>query len=378
MAVAENLIRRSAIASAQASAALPARADAVAVRAYFLLLTVLGLAAFALGIRDRWTPDLFAVAPPVDLVPLFGEQAWYTAFVRHQQDPVFTACGGAESLAQFKVLYWWEWLRRGSLLLLGGTFVSGCAFAVLLPEYRFTLKRLAAIAFIGAGYLVAVLLLGVGQAHVENLARYDVGQYRHALDVIFASIALALALSAVFASPKPARVSGAGCVILALIVIDIGFGALFTARDAGTVWHDFPGYETSVFPPLDRLTAYAPPWLNFTFNQYTIQLVHRLLSVGLWIALVVNLILSGRRNPSAVMFAAALFALVTAELAGGIAALWLGASASFAHQVGASLLLAGAISAFTSPRRGRGSAPPRGMGAAAAPFPLPPLPDQAR
>jgi cytochrome c oxidase assembly protein subunit 15 len=377
MAVAENLTPSSAIAPTQA-AALPARADARAVRLYFLLLTALGLAAFALGVRDRWTPDLFAVAPPVDLLPPFGEQAWYTAFVRHQQDPVFAACGGVESLAQFKVLYWWEWLRRGTLLLLGGTFVSGCAFAALLPEYRFALKRLAAIGLIGAGYLAAVLLLGVGQARVEDIARYDVGQYRHALDVTFASVALALALSAAFGQLKPVRMSGAGLFYLALLVLDIGAGALFAARDAGTVWRDFPGYEASAFPPLDRLTAYAPVWLNFTFNQYMIQLVHRLLSVGLWIALVVNLILSSRRNPSAVIPAAALLALVTAELAGGIAALWLGASASFAHQIGAILLLAGAFLAFTAPRRGRGSAPPRGMGAAAAPFPLPPLPAQAR
>jgi len=348
MAVAEKLIQRSAAVSAPAT--LPARSDALAARVYFLLLTALGFAAFALGIRDRWTPDLFAVAPPVDLLPPFGEQAWYTAFVRHQQDPVFAACGGVESLAQFKVLYWWEWLRRGTLLLLGGTFMSGCAFAALLPEYRFALKRLAAIALIGAGYLAAVLLLGGGQARVEDLARYDVGQYRHALDVTFASVALALALSAAFAPLKPARVSRAGLFYLALIVLEIGVGALFTARDAGAVWRDFPGYEASAFPPLDRLTAYAPLWLNFTFNQYTIQLVHRLLSLGLLIALVVNLTLSGRRNRSVVMLAAALFALVTAELAGGIAALWLGASASFAHQVGAILLLAGAFLAFAAPR----------------------------
>jgi cytochrome c oxidase assembly protein subunit 15 len=154
-------------------------------------------------------------------------------------------------------------------------------------------------------------------------------------------------------SLRSARMSRSGCVVLALIVLDIGFGALFAARDAGAVWHDFPGYEWSAFPPPDRLLAYTPVWLNFTFNQYTIQLVHRLLSVGLWLALIANVIWSGRRNPSAVVLAAAILALVTAELAGGIAALWLGAAASFAHEVGAILLLAGAFSAFTSPRRER-------------------------
>jgi cytochrome c oxidase assembly protein subunit 15 len=332
MAVVESLVPSSAVPSAQA--ALSAKADVHAVRLYFLLLTALGLAAFALGVRDRWTPDLFAVAPPVDLVPPLGDQAWYAAFLRHQQDPIFAACGGVESFAQFKLLYWWEWLRRGSVLLLGGTFVSGCAFAVLLPEYRFALKRLVGTALVGTGYLAAVWLLGVGQARIEDLARYDVGQYRHALDVTFASVALAWALSATIRPLDPARVGRAGLLCLALIVLDIGAGALFAARDAGTVWRDSLGYEGSAFPPLDRLLAYTPPWLNLTFNQYTIQLVHRLLSVGLWLVLLGNAL--RRRNA----FALGLFALVTAELAGGLAALWLGgAVAAFAHAVGAVLLL---------------------------------------
>jgi hypothetical protein len=73
-----------------------------------LILAALGLAALVLGIESRLTPDLSAIAPPVDFVPRLSDQAWFGAFVLHQEDPIVAACRGSENLAQFKVLYWWE------------------------------------------------------------------------------------------------------------------------------------------------------------------------------------------------------------------------------------------------------------------------------
>jgi cytochrome c oxidase assembly protein subunit 15 len=346
MAVADTLIRPPA---SDASTALPARAEGLAARLYFLLLAALGLAALVLNVSDRWTPDLFPVAPPVDLVPPLDEHAWYAAFVQHQQDPIFAACGGAESLAQFKLLYWWEWLRRGSVLLLGGVLAAGLPVVAALPGSRSALRRLAGLACIGIGYLMAARLLDFAAAHVDDLARYNVGQYRHALEVSFASLALAFALSAAITPRDLARPRRAGWVFSGLIVLDIAAGALFTGRDAGAVWRDVPGYAGSAFPPIDRLVAYAPIWLNFTFNQYMIQLVHRMLSIGIWIALAVNAVgtPSGRK---ARRLAWGLFALATAETAGGVASLWLGASATaaFVHELGAVALLATAIVSFAS------------------------------
>jgi cytochrome c oxidase assembly protein subunit 15 len=352
MAIAENLIRPLAAVSFE-----PARVAARMVRLYFLMLAALGLAALVLGIESRLTPDLFAIAPPVNLVPPLSDQAWFGAFVLHQQDPIFAACGGAENLAQFKLLYWWEWLRCGSVLLLAGTFASGFLMSVLLPEYRFAWKRHVALGLIGLGYLAAAWGLDFALPRVEELVRYNTGQYRHALDLTFASAALAVVLASVIAPPTPTALPAGrssrrtGWVWIALIILDIWSGALFASRDAITVWRSFPGYETGVLPPLDRLIAYAPLWLNFTFNQYMIQLVHRILSVGLWLGLIANLIWIGRRNPRALAGAAVLFVLMTAQMAAGIATLVLGgsAAASFLHEVGAAFLLAGAFLTLPHP-----------------------------
>jgi cytochrome c oxidase assembly protein subunit 15 len=356
MAIAENLISPSAGVSPELASAQPARADVRAVRLYFLVLAALGLAALVLGIQNRLTPGLFALAPPVDLLPPLDEQAWSAAFELHQQDPVFAACGGSENLAQFKVLYWWEWLRRGSTLLLAGTFAAGFLLAGLLPGYRFVLRRHVALGLIGIGYLAVGWCLDVAVPQVADLVRYNTGQYRHVLDMSFTDMALAVVLASAIIPPSARRararrpLSRAGCLFVGLIVLDICSGALFASRDAISVWRGFPGYDTGMLPPLDRLTAYAPLWLNFTFNQYMIQLVHRVLSVGLWLALFARLIWMRRREPRAWVGAAVLFVLVTAEAAAGIATLRLGGSAvaSVLHEVGAAVLLAGALVVFTA------------------------------
>jgi cytochrome c oxidase assembly protein subunit 15 len=362
MAIAENLIWPSAGVSVE-----PARAAARSVQLYFLILAALGFAALVLGIESRLTPDLFAIAPPVNLVPPLSDQAWFGAFVLHQQDPIFAACGGAENLAQFKVLYWWEWLRSGSMLLLAGTFASGFFISVFLAEYRFAWKRHVALGLIGLGYLAAAWGLDFAVRHIEDLVRYNTGQYRHALDMTFVSAALALVLASVIAPPTPTALPAGrpsrrtGWLWIALIILDICSGALFASRDAITVWRSFPGYETGVLPPLDRLIAYAPLWLNFTFNQYMIQLVHRILSVGLWLGLITNLIWTGRRNPRALAGAAVLFVLMTAQMAAGIATLVLGgsAAASLLHEFGAVVLLAGAFVVLTLPHQsGEAIGPP--------------------
>jgi cytochrome c oxidase assembly protein subunit 15 len=354
MAIAENLIWPFAGASSVQAARAPARM----VRPYFLILAALGFAALVLGIESRLTPGLFAIAPPVNFVPPLGDRAWFGAFTLHQQDPIFAACGGSENLAQFKVLYWWEWLRRGSMLLLAGSFASGFFIAGLLPEYRFALRRHVALCLIGLGYLAARWCLDFAVPHVEDLVRYNTGQYRHALDMTFASVALAIVLASAIAPPAATGLSSvrhlsrAGWLWIALIVFDICSGALFASRDAISVWRSFPWYETGVLPPLDRLTSYTPLWLNFTFNQYMIQLVHRVLSIGLWMALIANVIWTGRRSPRALLGAAVLFVLMSAQMAAGIATLVLGGSAvaSFLHEVGATFLLAGTF-VVTPPHR---------------------------
>src|SRR5262249_58555487 len=137
-------------------------------------------------------------------------------------------------------------------------------------RFRFALPPILGLCLIVPGYAVAPWLVGLAAANVAELARFNVGQYRHAVDVTFASAAVAAVLASVLAPPRPQaraqRFRLAAWLWAAGILIDIAFGALFMARDAAAVWTSWPGIREG---PRDRFVSLQPPWLHFGVNSHT-------------------------------------------------------------------------------------------------------------
>jgi len=347
--------------------AVPARAvpaaSVASVRLYFALLSLLAMAAFVLGVENRFTASgLFVLSPPVDWIPPLSGQAWSEAFAIHQQDPAFAACGGTDTLAQFKLIYWWEWLRRASLLALAAVALPGLCAACASRRLRFTLPRLLGLALLAAAWWPARALVGLAVDASATMSSFNVGQYRHAVDLAFASAAIAGLVASVLVTPRPVpaarwRSEGGEWIWIALIALDICLGAFFAACNAAAVWPTWPAYGGGhLLPPLAQLTSYAPWWLNLTFNPYGIQLAHRTLSSALWLLATWQLaavLLGGRPLTRA----AVRFGLISAQALTGIATLVLGVPAvlSIVHQVGGIALLGVSLVVL---RRGRpGSSP---------------------
>jgi len=308
---------------------------------------LLGLLAFVLGGGNRFTGGpLFIFIPEVDWIPPLGHQAWQQAFAIHQQSPKYALCGGyqvggMESLTVFQLLYLWEWARLISMKLLGLGIVALVALA-LTDALRMRSGRgfVALAAVLIAAYAV---LRGLAD-HAGLFATINIGQHRHAVDVTFASLAVALLLAACFETPRNGFAFGRTAWAV-MIGLDIAFGALFEATDAGVVWRTFPGYGDGILPPLDRLFALHPAWRNFTENVYLIQACHRLLSFTLWFAALAAA-LSAWWGDRPWRRHALLFALLTFDAALGVATLTLGMSVtlSVVHQVCAVFVLAAALS----------------------------------
>jgi heme a synthase len=323
---------------------VPLGASVRAMRLYFVALALVGLAALIFGIENRIAPTgAFLFAPPIDLVPPLGVPAWFGAFAAHQQDPVFIACGGTESLDQFKALYWWEWLRQASLVVLAGTVAIGLAATLL--RYRFALRWFVGPSLVVLGYFLAGALFDLAASNVDTLIRYNVGQYRHALGLTFASLAIALTLASGLGTPSaPLRAPrGLAWVGVILAALGVATGALFAARSAAAVWPSFPGYDGAALPPLNQMGGYTPFWLNLTFNPYAIQLEHRLIALILWVVLLGALVVAMRRKSPAWKAVGVLFLIVTAQTASGVTTLILGVPAvpALVHEVGCVVVLAG-------------------------------------
>jgi cytochrome c oxidase assembly protein subunit 15 len=319
-------------------------------RATLTAASLFGVSAFISGGGNRLTRGPWFLYPPqVSPIPPFGRAAWQHAFELHQQSPLYALCGGyevggMESITIYHFLYWWEWLRIASVVLLAGSlFLAGLLFLsrATNPAHRSDLKPWLGLLAAGLGYFV----LRYFADHAGLFATINLGQHRHALDVTVASIGLAMLIVAAI---TPERSLG-GPVMPRLawgaaIALTIAFGALLEALDAGPLWTSFPGYDDYLLPRVDRLFAFHPVWRNLTENGYLIQACHRLLSFGLWAAALLAVASAMLRGSSA-MRALFLLALLTLEGVLGVAALQVERPLvlSIIHQVCAIAVLAVAL-----------------------------------
>lgn len=308
-----------------------------------------GVVAFVLGAGNRLTRGPWFVYPPeVSFVPPFGSAAWRHAFILHQQSPLYALCGGydvggMESITIYKFLYWWEWSRIASIVLFAAALFA--ALVLLLFGPNRAARRLRPWLWTGLAAAVVYFVLRYFADHAGLFATINIGQHRHALDITVASAALAVLIVAAIAPERalagPALPRLAWALVIAL---DIAFGALFEAMDAGPLWTTFPGYADALLPTPDRLFAFHPLWRNLAENGYLIQACHRVLSIGLWAAAAVAAALVlWRGRPAA--GALVLFGALTLEAALGIVALRPGQPvvASILHQVLAIAVLVAAL-----------------------------------
>jgi hypothetical protein len=293
-------------------------------RVALVVAAFFGVVAFILGAGNRFTQGpWFLYIPEVSLIPPIGRAAWEQAFVVHQQSPLYALCGGyeaggMESVTIFRFLYAWEWLRIASTALFAAAlfpalvcFIARAARSTERPALLPWLALLAACA--------AYLVLRYFADHAGLFASINLGQHRHALDITFASVGLALLIAGAL-SQGPSQATFTRVVWGSVIALNIAFGALFEALDAKALWTSFPGYTDSLLPAADRLFAFHPIWRNITENGYLIQTCHRLLSIGLWAAAAVAVATALLRGHPW-RRAGALFALLTLEGALGVATL---------------------------------------------------------
>ena len=191
--------------------------------------------------------------PVSGAIPPLNEAAWQVAFTKYQQIPEYQLINKGMTLAQFKFIYFWEFIHR----LLGR--LIGVAFA--LPLAWFALRRA-----IPKGYgwrLTALLALGglqgtIGWWMVASglTLRTDVSHYRLATHLLTALVILgglvwtALDLKALAANPasRPARLTGTGAAVLVILGIQFLFGAYTAGLNAGQVANTWPLMNDHLVP----------------------------------------------------------------------------------------------------------------------------------
>ncbi|WP_375287676.1 COX15/CtaA family protein [Sphingomonas sp.] len=290
----------------------------------------------------RWKP-ISGIVPPLNAAQ------WEAEFAAYRRIPEYREINAGMTLAGFKAIFFWEYLHR----LLGR--VIGMAFA--LPLLWFALRRQ-----VPRGYgwrLVALLALGGLQGAIgwwmvtSGLSvRTDVSHLRLAVHLVTALVILggvvwtALDLEALAQNTRarPAGMPPLGWAALALLFVQMIWGAFTAGLDAGYAFSSWPLMGERLFPEGGWQAGWS--WArNLVDNPIAVQFVHR------WLALVAAAALIAlawrARRVAGRGWSEMLVVLVLLQIALGISTLLTGVAigVAVAHQANAALLVIAAVGA---------------------------------
>lgn len=282
----------------------------------------------------RWEPISGAIPP-------LNDAEWQAEFAAYQRIPEYQQINRGMSLAEFKQIFFWEYLHR----LIGR--LIGVVFA--LPLLWFAVRRA-----IPPGYgprLVALLALGGLQGAIgwwmvsSGLSeRTDVSHYRLAVHLLTAFVILgglvwtALDLRALARDPRarPARLTGLAAAVFLILFVQLLLGAFTAGLNAGFAFAEWPLMGGRLFP--EGVPFLEPLWRNLVDQPIVVQFAHR------WFALVAAaaaFTLAYKAKRAGVRGTGAVHAVVTLQIALGIATLLTGVDIAIAvaHQAVAALLV---------------------------------------
>jgi cytochrome c oxidase assembly protein subunit 15 len=317
------------------------------------LLCVAGLvfAMVVVGGITRLTESGLSITewkPITGALPPLNEASWLSEFEKYKQIPEYTQINGPAgmTLAEFKFIYFWEWIHR----LLGR--VIGLAFA--LPLAWFWVKKA-----IPAGYkprLLALLALGALQGTIgwwmvsSGLsARTDVSHYRLAVHLLTALTILgglvwtALDLHALAKDPlaRPATMTGYAATVLSILFIQLLFGAWVAGLNAGYVANTWPLMNDRFYP--EGVDTTQGVFFALVNDPYLTHFVHRWWA---WVAVAALLLLARRVKKAGVRRASvAIHGTYGIQIILGIATVMTGVNIVLAvsHQAVGALVVASAV-----------------------------------
>ena len=247
----------------------------MAVAALVFLMVVVGgitrLTESGLSITE-WKPVTGAIPP-------LTQADWEHAFQLYRQTPEYIEINGPAgmTLAQFKFIFFWEWVHR----LLGR--LIGLAYA--LPLAWFAWKRAIPMGF--GARLVALLFLGGAQGAlgwymvVSGLSeRTDVSHFRLSAHLLLALFLLAALIwtaldmrRLAYAGGRPARFTVPAAWTSAVLFIQLLLGAWVAGLNAGYVASDWPTMQGRLYP--DGVDWSRGVLSALTNDPYLLHFLHR-------------------------------------------------------------------------------------------------------
>ena len=211
------------------------------------------------------------------VLPPLNQEQWNVAFRQYQQTPQFQLINYHFTLPDFQFIFFWEWFHRLWARLIGVVFAVG--FILLLSGRHFKKSMVGPLVIL---FLLGALQGAVGWIMVKSGLGGDaiyVKPTRLALHFVFALGLLCYTWwftlqlqwgTESFTHNNRLRIWVMG--LLALLIMQLAFGALMAGHKAATAAATWPTINGDWWPFNDKQLE----WKNVVNNPILIHFIHRL------------------------------------------------------------------------------------------------------
>lgn len=320
--------------------------------AYLVILVI------AVGGITRLTESGLSITewrPVAGVLPPLNAADWAVEFEKYKQIPEYKEINYGMSLGAFQVIFFWEWFHRILGRIIGMGMVLPLAFFAIkrwIPE-GYSWRLLALTALVGFQGAIGWWMVTSGLEY-----RTDVSHFRLATHLLTALFLLAglmwtardLKMLARNPANAPARLTGFGWMVFAVVTLQLLFGAWVAGLNAGYVANSWPLMNDHFYPEgVDWTGGFLA---TITNDPFLLHFIHR------WWAIVAAVVIWWLSNKLSQLgetgLAHALRAVIVVQVALGIItvvsnmSMWI----AVAHQfVGAILVAILAVALHQQGRR---------------------------
>lgn len=216
--------------------------------------------------------------PVTGALPPLSETQWQAEFAAYQRIPQFTEVNGPAgmTLADYKFIYFWEWFHRLLARLVGIAFAVPLAWFWVnrrIPA-GFKPRLLALLALGGLQGVIGWWMVSSGLSQDIKVSHLRLATHLSvALVTLGALVWTAIDMRALARGEPASRLGHFSLVVLAILAVQMVYGALMAGLRAGPVAPDWPLMQGRLFPAgIDWSQGFGHALSN---DPYLVHFIHR-------------------------------------------------------------------------------------------------------
>ena len=251
-------------------------------RGWLLLTAALIFAMVMVGGATRLTESGLSITqwkPVTGVLPPLSLADWQAEFDRYKQIPQYAQMNADMTLAGFKTIYWWEWSHRLLARVLGLIYIVPALYFWVTGRLK---GRLGARVGLATALLALEPIVGWWMVSSGLSERTEVAQQRLALHLLIAAATFGTLIYAAVGLRRRAPQPGArgfsvpAHILVALVFVQLGLGALVAGLRAGLIYNTWPLMDGRWIP--GGLFATTPAIRAIWDDVTTSQFDHRMLA----------------------------------------------------------------------------------------------------